>query len=463
MRSFEINEGPNNYIPRRNNMKFTWWIIPALLFVVGCQSSLKERKTIMAGPRPNFIIIMADDLGYGDLGCYGNKKIKTPNIDALAKAGVRFVDFHSNGAVCSPTRAALLTGRYQQRAGIEGVITAKNHRKEGLALEEVTFAEVFRQAGYTNAIIGKWHLGYDSKLNPVHQGFDFFRGFVSGNVDYQSHIDQEGYADWWADTVLTKEAGYSTDLITQYGVKFIQENRQKPFCLYLAHEAPHSPYQGPHDPAERTVGGRFQIQGSRPDKLAAYKEMVEAMDEGIGQIVKTVKALGMEQNTFIFFLSDNGANNIGSNAPFSGHKGQLLEGGHRVPAIAYWPNHLKPGTESELLLMSMDLFPTMAAAAGIELPESLKLDGINFLPWLKGEVKPADRPVFWRTDREKAVRQGNWKLLVNKQTNKIKLYDLSQGMNEENDVSAGNAGKVKMLMQQLSGWESGLTKIRMKS
>ena len=283
--------------------------------------------------KPNFIIIMADDLGYGDVGCYGSSKILTPNIDGLAKGGMRFTDYHSNGAVCSPTRAALLTGRYQQRCGINGVVTAARHRETGLALSEVTFAEVLKGAGYTTGLFGKWHVGYPVEFNPMKQGFDEFAGFVSGNVDYQSHIDQEGYFDWWKGEKLEDEKGYTTDLITKHGERFIEKHKGESFCLYLAHEAPHYPYQGPGDGPERAVGNRNAFPG-RKDRAAAYVEMVEAMDAGIGRIVAKVKAMGIERKTLIFFCSDNGPATHGDSGGLRGKKGSLWEGGHRVPGIA---------------------------------------------------------------------------------------------------------------------------------
>ena len=205
-----------------------------VLFFFSCSSNDK----------PNIILIVADDLGYGDLSIFGNKYISTPNIDKLGKEGIIFTDFHSNGSVCSPTRAALLTGKYQQRVGVSGVITAKNHRDKGLSTNEITFANIANEAGYKTGIFGKWHLGYDSKFNPVYQGFDEFVGFVSGNIDYHSHIDQEGYTDWWFDNRLNEEVGYSTDLITKHSVDFIKKNKDENFLLYIAHESPHYPFQG---------------------------------------------------------------------------------------------------------------------------------------------------------------------------------------------------------------------------
>jgi len=285
--------------------------------------------------RPNIILIMADDLGYGDVGCYGSKKIQTPNINALARGGVKFTDYHSNCPVCSPTRAALLTGRYQQRSGIEGVIYAKGPtRQTGIALEEITFAEVLKKRGYATGIFGKWHLGYNVEFNPAKQGFDEFVGYVSGNVDYHSHIDGAGVEDWWKNCEKVPEEGYCTDLITKHGIEFIERHKDEPFCLYLPHEAPHYPYQGREDPPERLSGGRKGKKNKGNEITRAYKEMVEVMDEGIGRIVETVRRLGLERKTFIFFCSDNGATKRGSNGALSGYKGSLREGGHRVPPVA---------------------------------------------------------------------------------------------------------------------------------
>jgi arylsulfatase A-like enzyme len=402
--------------------------------------------------RPNIILIMADDLGYGDIGCYGSKIIKTPNIDALAKGGTKFTDYHSNGAVCSPTRAALLTGRYQQRCGIEGVIYAKGlTRQTGMALEEVTFAEVLKKCGYTTGIFGKWHLGYSVEFNPAKQGFDEFRGYVSGNVDYHSHIDGAGIDDWWKECEMVPEEGYCTDLITRHGIDFIERHKDGPFCLYLPHEAPHYPYQGRGDPPERLAYGKKGRKAKGAEIARAYKEMVEVMDEGIGRIVDTVKRLGLEWKTFIFFCSDNGANKNGSNGPLSGYKGSLWEGGHRVPAVAYWPGRIKPGTITDQTVLGMDLFATMASIAGAKLPAGLKLDGIDLSGMLTEGKKLPERTLFWRYRKERAVRKGPWKLLI--RDGDIKLYNLDGDLSEKNNLSQAEPGMVKALKDELSAWE----------
>jgi arylsulfatase A-like enzyme len=395
---------------------------------------------------------MADDLGYGDIGCYGNEEVKTPNIDALARGGMKFTDYHSNGAVCSPTRAALLTGRYQQRAGIEGVIYAKGPTREtGMALEQVTFAEVLKKRGYATGIFGKWHLGYNVEFNPARQGFDEFRGYVSGNVDYHSHIDGAGIDDWWKNLGKVPEEGYTTDLITRHGVDFIERHKDQPFCLYLPHESVHSPYQGRKDPPERLPGGKKGRKAKGNEITRAYKEMVEVMDEGLGRIVETVRRLGLERRTFIFFCSDNGATRNGSNGALAGYKGSLWEGGHRVPAIAYWPGKIKAGEVTNQTTLGMDLFATMASIAGAELPTGLKLDGVNLSPILLENKPLPERTLFWRYRKERAVRKGPWKLLV--QGKDVKLFNLDDDLGEKKNLAQVERGMVKALEDELTAWE----------
>ena len=402
--------------------------------------------------RPNIILIMADDLGYGDISCYGSKTISTPNIDTLAKGGMKFTDYHSNCPVCSPTRAALLTGRYQQRAGIEGVIYAKGPtRQTGLALEETTFAEVLKTRGYATGIFGKWHLGYNVQFNPARQGFDEFRGYVSGNVDYHSHIDGAGFDDWWKNLEKVPEEGYCTDLITKHGIDFIERHKDEPFCLYLPHESVHSPYQGRKDPPERLPDGKKGRRAKGDEIARAYKEMVEVMDEGVGRIVETVRRLGLERKTFIFFCSDNGATKSGSNGALAGYKGSLWEGGHRVPAVACWPGRIQPGTVTSQTVLGMDMFLTMVSIAGAKLPAGLKLDGVDLLGMLTEDGKLPERTLFWRYIKERAVRKGPWKLLV--QGDNVKLYNLDEDLGEKKNLAGAKPETVKMLQDELSAWE----------
>ncbi|MCP4260922.1 MAG: sulfatase-like hydrolase/transferase [Planctomycetes bacterium] len=435
-----------------NRRKFIKFAIGGAAAVVipnyGCSVNRISNVTV---ERPNIVLIMADDLGYGDIGCYGSKKIRTPHIDALAKGGLKFTDYHSNCPVCSPTRAALLTGRYQQRCGIEGVVTAARHRHTGMALEEVTFAEVLKSRGYATGIFGKWHVGYDVEFNPARQGFDEFIGYVSGNVDYHSHIDQAGFDDWWKNLQKVPEEGYCTDLITKHGVDFIERHKDEPFCLYLPHEAPHYPYQGRKDPPERLSGGRKGKKTKGQEIARAYKEMVEVMDEGIGRIVETIRRLDLERKTFIFFCSDNGATKNGSNGVLAGYKGSLWEGGHRVPAVAYWPGRIKAGTTTDQTVIGMDLFATMMSIAGVKPPADPKLDGFDLLPMLTKGARLPKRMLFWRYRKEKAARKGPWKLLV--QGNQSKLYNLGEDLGEKENLAKVRPDMVKALEDELAAWE----------
>ncbi len=419
---------------------------------------------------PNFVIIMADDLGYGDIGCYGSDSIPTPNLDALAENGMKFTDYHSNGAVCSPTRAALVTGRYQQRSGISGVVTAANHRDTGLAIAETTFADVLGKNGYATAIFGKWHLGYDPRFNPSHNGFDEFIGYVSGNVDFFSHVDQAGYEDWWKQAELTPEEGYTTHLITKHGIRFIEESRDRPFCLYLPHEAPHYPYQGPNDSPIRELGHAGAVHGEREDIAAAYREMVVEMDKGVGEIVATLEKLGLAENTLVFFCSDNGANTKGDNGGLRGFKGQIWEGGHRVPAIASWPGKIAAGSTTDTTALSMDLFPTMLDAAGIEIDPELALDGVSLLPTLTQQGQVADRTLFWDVGRGVAARKGPWKYVVERPKGKkgakaddpiVELYDLSKDLAEKSPVE--NDEVSAELKAALEAWQASWADVEQRS
>ena len=408
-----------------------------------------------ASTAPNFIIILADDLGYADIGCYGSERFDTPALDAIAKDGIRFTDFHSNGAVCSPTRAALLTGRYQQRSGLEAVVTAARHRHTGLDLKEVTFAEALKDAGYKTGLFGKWHVGYKPELNPVHQGFDEFIGYVSGNVDFHLHIDQTGEEDWWKQGKLKPEEGYTTDLITKHAVDFITRRKDAPFLLYLAHESPHYPYQGRNSPPIY-VPGKGRDHKKDVPTLEIYKEMIEVMDEGIGAVRRAVVDAGIEENTLIFFFSDNGPAGPGSAGPLRARKGSIYEGGHRVPAVACWPGTIKPGQVSDVPGMGMDLFPTMVELAGVPSREALPLDGVSLAGLLKDGKAPAARDLFWASKKSKAIRSGDYKLMVNGDA-KPELYNLKSDIGEQKDLADQHPEKVKALHQTLKDWYREVT------
>jgi len=397
--------------------------------------------------RPNFIIILADDMGYGDSSCYQGW-IETPRLERLAAEGLKFTDFHSSGVVCSPTRAGLLTGRYQQRAGVPGVINADPEHpahRWGLDPGEITFPKLLKSRGYATAIYGKWHLGYDRKFNPVHHGFDHFRGYVSGNIDYLSHYDRMGTYDWWDNLEHVEEEGYTTHLITRHAVDFIEKNRNGPFCLYISHEAVHSPLQTPDDPPQR---GPDAVKNKKDRKAKeTYRQMMLEMDDGIGSVVDAVTKCGIADRTLVFFFSDNGANKTGSNAPCRGHKGSVWEGGHRVPAIAWWPGKILPGTESSQLAISLDLMPTMLDLADAALPPGHRLDGVSLRPLLLRGKELGDRKLFWNG---KAMRDGRWKLVTNGKT--PRLYDLAADIGETVDLAAKHPDRAKEMAAAVQAW-----------
>ncbi|MCB4807917.1 sulfatase [Tamlana sp. 62-3] len=425
-------------------------------FIFSCKTSGKTTP-------PNIILIMADDLGYGELSCYGSQKVKTPNLDKLASQGVKFLDFHANGPVCSPTRAALMTGKYQQRTGVEGVITAADHREVGLSLNELTMAEAMKNQGYTTAMYGKWHLGYAEPYNPIYQGFDDFRGFVSGNIDYHSHIDQAGYLDWWVNNKVEDEPGYTTDLITKYASKFIKENNSKktgkPFFLYLAQEAPHYPIQGRSDkPLRKEGSGKFIRKVPKDRVPIIYTEMIELMDEGIGDIMETLDAEGLSENTIVVFCSDNGpAGKRGDSGGLRAAKTSIYEGGHRVPAIVRYPKKIKAGSVSNETVLTMDLLPTFVDfSEGSTTIENL--DGISIKNHLLKAESLLNRDVFWSFKGRSTIRNGAWKLLEIPNDDGIvyELYNLETDLSETKNLAAENPDKVEALKQRLSRWKTNV-------
>lgn len=404
--------------------------------------------------RPNIILIMADDLGYGDLSGYGSDYINTPVLDKMAAEGMKFIDYHSNGAVCTPTRAALMTGNYQQKSGLEGVIYVQEKKRiYGISPTQITMAEIFKDAGYKTGMFGKWHLGYQPEYNPTKHGFDEFYGYISGNVDYISHRDGIGIYDWWHNTELSYDEGYVTDLITDKALKFMEKNKEQPFLLYLPHEAPHFPYQGRHDIADRLPGQKFDAKGSRKDRKEAYKEMIEIMDENIGRIFEKLKELDLDDNTLVLFCSDNGATKEGSNGVLSGFKTSLWEGGHRVPAIAWYPTKIKEGEVSDATVLSMDVLPTLISIAGISTEH--EFDGIDFSQTLFRNRELEKRPVFWRYRNQLATREGAWKYLKTKEAEY--LFNLENDLAEQKDVKDQHTEKFQYLKSRIKTWEDELT------
>jgi len=424
---------------------------------------------------PNFIVIMVDDMGYQGLSCFGNPYFKTPEIDRLAAEGMRLIDFHSSGTVCSPTRAGLLTGRYQQRAGIEAVIHPHadhpEHRK-GLQLDETTFAESLQKAGYVTGLIGKWHQGYPENspdYHPRHHGFHTFVGYHSGNIDFVSHVGDHLKHDWWHGEEESKEDGYTTHLINRYSLDFIREHRDQPFCLYVAHEAIHNPVQIPGDPVRRSEEGgwkRWEAK-SKEERIEKYKGMTLPVDEGVGQIRRLLTELKLDRRTLIFFFSDNGpANDFPSGDPdLRGGKGEVYEGGHRVPAIAWWPGKINPGTTSKARGISLDVMPTLLSIAGLTTPLDKPIDGVDLSSVLFSGKSSAPRSLFWaslsnRGVRSEAMLNGPWKLVVQHpgadpgtfDHAKVELYHLIRDGSERTDLSSEKPRRAQLMLKQLKAW-----------
>lgn len=415
---------------------------------------------------PNFIVILADDLGYGDLGCYGSGRAETPQIDRMAREGLRFTDFHSNGPMCSPTRAALLTGRYQQRAGVESALGPNGSGGNGLDVDAVTIAQRLESAGYATGAVGKWHLGYRPELHPNHFGFHSFRGCLCGSIDYQSHVTRWGDSDWWNNGKLENEEGYATDLITDHSVRFIDAHRDRPFFLYVSYTAIHFPWMTPqekafHQPGEDNSGLR-KLGRHQGDLSAVVRQMIESMDSGVGRIMNAVGGLGPDRPTLVFFTSDNGgylnygsaASGISSNGPLRGQKGSLYEGGHRVPAIAWWPGRIQPGGLTPATALTMDVMPTCLELAGLAAAETRapSLDGVSLAPLLfEGRALPT-RTLFWRHGKDYAARRGPWKLVIGR-GKKPELYNLEEDLGEARDLAGTHSKIVQELRSALAAWE----------
>ncbi len=415
-------------------------------------------------PQPNIVLIMADDLGYGDLACYGHKTNRTPNLDRLAAHGLRFTDFHSNGPMCSATRAALLTGRYQNRLGrpFEGALGDADYDR-GLPLGTPTLASVLKQAGYATAMYGKWHLGFHPPYMPTRFGFDEFRGIVHGDSDHHSHVDRSGRQDWWHNETVSNEPGYAADLLTQHGIAFIERNKRRPFFLYLAHLSIHFPWQGPHDAAYRQPGKDYNDPSklgnlSTKDIGTQAKAMVEHLDSCVGRILSALKRSGVLENTLVLFTSDNGGyinydggyHNISSNGPLRGQKTEVFEGGHRVPAIVSWPGRIRPGV-TDATAASFDLLPTFAHLAGGQ-TDSMALDGTSLHPVFLDRRPLAERTLYWRIRTHRAARRADWKL-VRIGNAAPQLFNLRSDIGETRNLAAAEPALTSDLSAGLAAWE----------
>ncbi len=369
-----------------------------------------------AAAKPNIVYIMADDLGYADVSCYGRREYKTPNIDSLAAKGTRFLQAYANSAVCSATRTGLITGRYQYRlrVGLEEPVAYQS--KHGLPPEHPTLPSLLKKAGYGTTLIGKWHLGGLPEFGPLKSGYDHFWGFRWGSLDYFTHkygIATTDTEDLWDGDVKIHQSGYLTDLMGDRAVKAIADYAaaRQPFYLSLHFNAPHWPWEGPGDEAESQ---RIQATVDRDGgSLKTYARMVMEMDLQIGRVLKTLDAAKIAGNTIVVFTSDNGGERFSDTWPFSGKKTELLEGGLRIPAIVRWPGRVRAGAATDQTAISMDWFATLLAAGGGQPDPAYPPDGMNLLPVLTGSAAPVPRKLFWRYhfNAQRALRDGDMKYL----------------------------------------------------
>ncbi len=358
---------------------------------------------------PNIVFILADDLGYADVACYGRPDLRTPNIDRLALRGTRFLQAYANSAVCSATRTALITGRYQDRLDI-GLDEPLVARDTGLPPSHPTLPSLLRKAGYGTTLVGKWHLGLLPKYGPLQSGYDHFYGFREGAADYFTHSD-----DLWDEDVKIDQAGYMTDLLGNHAVNVIHgyAKARKPFLLSLHFSAPHWPWEGPGDEAEsrRLQGHRLQDFDGGSQKT--YQRMIEDLDLQVGRVLDALQAGGIADNTIVIFTSDNGGERFADTWPFTGRKTELLEGGLRIPAIISWPARLAMGQTTNQVAISMDWLPTLLAAAGTQPDPAYPTDGMSLLPFLTEGATPVPRKLFWRykANAQHAARDGDMKYL----------------------------------------------------
>lgn len=416
---------------------------------------------------PNVVLIMMDDIGYGDLGSYGASDVRTPNIDRLAREGVRLTDAYANGPVCTPTRAALISGRYQQRVGLEWVLTnSPADRERGLPALGTSLPALLKTNGYRTGLVGKWHLGWKPEFGPIAHGFDEFYGFLSGAHSYYTSQAElfgigAGSPDLFENTTPVEATGYLTDEITRRAVRFITRYADGPFFLEVAYNAVHWPFEPPDRPpttAERRTARplRQMPDDSAPATRQDYVRMLERADQGVGAILAALDQRSGSNTTLVIFTNDNGGEWLSRNAPLFHRKGTLWEGGLRVPLILRWPGELPPGEISGQVAITMDITASVLAATNARLPTGYRPDGVDILPILRGKAPLLERRLFWRSVRpnrdQRAVRLGQWKLLVD--ASQLLLFDLSVDQSERTDLASRHPDLVATLKRLLADWEA---------
>lgn len=431
-----------------------------------------SRTGFAAERKPNIMLFLSDDQGYHDLGCYGNKEIITPHIDSIAVEGIRLTNFYVTSSVCTPSRSGLLTGRYPHRNGLfenirNNMVNYKHVYKEleyatspemtqGLDLREVTIANALKKEGYATGIFGKWDSGRARRFLPLQRGFDEFYGFANTGIDYWTH-ERYGMPSLFRGNQRIKEKGYFTDLIKREALSFVERHKDEPFFLYMPFNAPHGAsnlnYKGAQAPDKYV-----KMYGDLPgDRRQRYLVAVTCMDDAIGEILQKVRSLGLEQDTLVVFACDNGG---GDTSPLRGGKGDMYEGGFRVPCVIKWPGRIKSGQVSDAFVSSLDFFPTFVAAAGGQLPQEIIYDGYNLLPVLT-ESKPAERTEhYWELRGQRAARVGKWKWVLPRQGERWdipkdttgELYDLENDISEKHNLAKEKPDVLRMVQKKWDNW-----------
>lgn len=418
-----------------------------------------------AAPRPNILLITADNLGYGDLGCYGNREIKTPHIDRLATQSVRLTDFYSASPTCTVSRATLLTGRYPQRIGLNHQLSAAENLGIGLRHSEILFPALLQQAGYATGCFGKWNIGFAPGSRPTERGFDEFFGHASGNIDYYTHI-YAGRNDLYRGTEPVQVEGYSTDLFADAACDFMRRHAGEPFFVYLPFNAPHFPSARNKQPGQPVIWQApdevFEIYGlspDEPDEKKRYRAVVTALDSAIGRVLAELDALHLTERTLVVFYSDNGAFmlpgrglEVASNRPLREGGVTLYEGGIRVPCLVRWPDVIPSGTVCREPLISLDFFILATKVAGAEIPAGLVLDGRDPTDALAGKAPSPHAALFFQFRKYSAVRRGRYKLLRTGPKRPFELYDLEQDLSETTNLAAEKPDIAAELQREFEIW-----------
>ena len=400
--------------------------------------------------KPNIIYIMADDMGYADLSCYGRKDYKTPNLDKLCSQGVKLMNAYATAPVCTPTRVAFMTGRYPARLKVglyEPIAEGNNDSTVGLSPQVPSVASLMKKVGYETYLVGKWHLGYPLEYGPNRNGFDYFYGFHAGAIDYISHSN-----DLYENETAIKQPGYTTDLWADKSIELIKKPHVKPFFLTVMFNAPHWPWQAP-GAAPYPEGFENWTKNGTPD---IYAKMMISLDHAVGKIIKVVDSLGMAKNTVIIFTSDNGGERFSDNGIYKGSKMMLSEGGIREPAFVRWPGKIKENSVNNQVMTTMDWTATILAAGRAKADPGFPLDGMDIMPILTGKRKEVDRTLYWRITqrrKNKAMRDGKWKYLQDEKQNEY-LFDIAADPMEKNDLKAQQPGVFEKLKTKYKAWEA---------